>query len=197
MDRNDRHAGVALAAASILAIVAMAHHPSGPSGHSGLNQLVHGVMIVLVLVSLGGYARFAARLGLQRFDVLLGLIACAAAALANVLAATINGFAAPAALEHAVSRDVLRFAWELNQALAYGAVYASGAALLLWSVVLLRRAGFERWLGGAALAVGVATISLLAGDVVQMNVAGAFVVYAMQAAMGVLVGASLMRARES
>lgn len=197
MSTDDRHAGVALAAASILSVVAMAHHPSGPGGHGGLNQAVHGIMIVIVLVSLGGYARFAIRLGIARFDVLLGLIAYAASALANVLAATINGFVAPAAFERSVSSDVLRLAWEFNQALAYGAAYGTSAALLLWSFALLRCAGFERFLGVSALVVGAVTIGLLAGDLVQMNVAGAFIVYALQAAMGVLVGASLMRARDS
>ncbi len=197
MSTDQRNAGIALAAASILSVVAMAHHPSGPGGHGGLNQAVHGAMIVIVLVSLGGYTRFAMRLGVARFDVLLGLIAYAASALANVLAATINGFVAPAAFEHSVSPDVLRLAWEFNQALAYGAVYGTGAALLLWSFALLRRAGFERFLGVSALIVGGVTIGLLAGDLVQMNVAGAFIVYALQAAMGVLVGASLMRSRDS
>lgn len=194
-DKGDRYAGLALAGASILSVVAMAHHPSGSPEQSGINHIVHGVMIVVLLASLAGFTRFAMRLDLGRFDVLCGLIVYAAAAFANVLAATINGFAAPAALQHSASPDVLRFAWELNQALAVGAVNGVGAAFLLWGFALLRKGGFERWLGAGALIVSVATVASLATGFLRMDVAGAFIVYGLQAAFGVLAGAAMMRPR--
>jgi hypothetical protein len=195
MDQGDRYAGMALAAASILSVVAMAHHPSGATAHSGLNQFVHGAMIVIVLVSLCGFARLAMRMGIDRFEVLCGLIGYAAAAFANLLAATINGFAAPAAFQHSASQDAMRFAWELNQALAFGGVHGIGAAFLLWGAALIRKGGFERWLGIGALIVGLVTVASVAAGFVRMNVSGAFIVYGLQAAFGVLAGAALMRPR--
>lgn len=195
MKNTDRSAGTALAAVSVLSVLAMAHHPSGPSAQSGLYQLVHGAMIITVLVNLSGFTRLAMRMGVDRFDVLCGLIAYAAAAFANVLAATINGFAAPAALQHGASQDVLRFGWELNQALAIGGVNGIGAAFLLWGAGLLRQSGFERWLGLGALIVGVATVMPVATGIIRMNVSGAFIVYGLQAAFGAMSGVALMRPR--
>src|SRR5262245_52531194 len=78
---DDRLAGAALAGASILSIVAMAHHPSG-AGHGALTQLVHGTMIAIVVVALAGYARLAALRGLHRFSNLVALVAYGAGAAA-------------------------------------------------------------------------------------------------------------------
>lgn len=191
---GDRLAGGVLAAASVLSIVVMAHHPSGP-GHSGLNQLVHGGMMALVLLIFSGYARHAMLRGLGRFSILAALIVYGAGVGANLLAATINGFAAPAAFEEGVSRDVLRLYWELNQALAYGGVYATSLAFAIWSFGLLHERGLRRFIGVLGLVAGAVPVGLLASGVVTMNVAGAFVIYALHAFFGVIVGADLMRTR--
>jgi len=193
---DDQYAGVGLAAASVLSIVAMAHHPSGP-GPSGLNQLVHGAMIAVVLVSVAGFIRLAMRIGLHRFFVLMGLVAYCTGAGANMLAATINGFVVPSVFAHSVSDDILRLCWEFNQALAYGAAYAVSAAFALWGLELARVSGLQRIFGLAGVVVGLVTAALLAVSIVRMNVAGALVVYVLQAAFGVLAGAELMRARGS
>lgn len=191
---DDRLAGAALAGASVLSIVAMAHHPSG-AGHGALTQVVHGTMIAIVVVVLAGYGRLAARRGLHRFSNLVALVAYGAGAAANMLAATINGFVVERLVGHDASQEVLRLCWELNQSLAYGAVYATSAAFLLWGADLAREPGLRRVIGLAGLAAGVAPALLLMTGMLGMNVAGAFVVYAVQAAFGVLVGAELMRAR--
>lgn len=194
--RNDRLAGAALAGASILSIVAMAHHPSGP-GHGLLTQLVHGTMIAIVLVAFAGYVRLAARRGLDRFFNLLALVAYGAGAAANVLAATINGFVVERVVANGVSEDILRLCWEFNQALAYGAVYATSFAFLSWGADLARAPGLRRIVGLVGLAAALAPAALLMTGALGMNVAGAFVVYALQAAFGVLVGADLMRGQET
>lgn len=192
--RDDRLAGAALASASILSIVAMAHHPSGPT-QSGLGEIVHGTMIAIVLVTLAGYARLAARRGLHRFSTLLALVAYGAGAGANMLAATINGFVVQRVAAHGAGEDILRLCWELNQAFAYGAVYASSAAFLLWGADLAREPDLRRVIGLVGLAAAMTPAGLLMTGALAMNVAGAFVVYALQAAFGVLVGADLMRTR--
>lgn len=191
---DDRLAGAALAGASILSIVAMAHHPSG-AGHGALTQLVHGTMIAIVVVAFAGYTRLAARRGLHRFSNLVALVAYGAGAAANILAATINGFVAERLIANDASQDILRLCWALNQALAYGAVYATSIAFLFWGADLARETGVRRIIGLAGLAAAIAPASLLMTGTLGMNVAGAFVIYALQAAFGVLAGAELMRAR--
>jgi hypothetical protein len=193
--RDDRLAGAALAGASILSIVAMAHHPSAIDAPTGLTQGVHAAMIVFVLVAFAGYSRLAAHRGLERFTILLALVVYGAGAGANLLAATINGFVVPAVHQHGASQDVLRFAWELNQACAYGAVYATSFAFLIWGADLAREPGLRRIIGLIGLAAPMAPAASLATNALAMNVAGAFIIYGLQAAFGVLVGADLMRRR--
>lgn len=189
---DDRLAGGALAGASILSIVAMAHHPSG-AGHGALTQLVHGTMIAIVLVVFAGYVRLAARRGLHRFFNLAALVAYGAGAGANVLAATINGFVVERMVVYGASEDILRLCWALNQALAYGAVYATSFAFLGWGADLVREPGVRRIIGLVGLLAAIAPAALLTTGTLGMNVAGAFIVYAVQAGFGVLVGVDLMR----
>ncbi len=193
-NEGERVAGGVLAAASVLSIVVMAHHPTGP-GHSTLNELVHGSMMALVVLIAAGYARHAAQRGLRRFSILAALLAYGAGAVANLLAATINGFAAPAAFEAGISRDVLRLYWELNQALANAGVYATSFAFLIWGLDLMRERGLRRLVGVLGLAAGAIPVALLASGALSMNVSGALVIYALHALFGVVVGADMMRAR--
>lgn len=190
---DDRTAGVALALASVLVVAVMAHHPS--NFESELGAPVHAVMIVLIVVSWVGYARLAWRCGLHRFSVLFGLAAYTVASFANVLAGTIDGFITPALLERNVSEDVLRMCWEMNQAMAFGAVYATGGAITIWSVQLLRVGGLERFIGMAGIGIGAATAVLLLSGALSMHLAGAVVIYALEALFGLLAAVVLVRAR--
>lgn len=191
---DERLAGAMLAAASALSVLVMAHHPTSFDAAT-FGNLVHGALMILLLIVLAGFARFASGRGLQRFPVLAGLVFYAAAAFGNLLAATINGFAVPAlaAREPAISKDVFRFAWELNQALAYAAVYAISLAFILWGADLVTRK--RKVAGLAGLAAGAIPAALLATGAIDMHVAGAFIIYAMEAAFGVIIGVLMMRGR--
>lgn len=182
---SDRLAGGSMAAASVLSVIVMAHHPTTESGVALANG-VHGALMALILIILAGFFRFAACEGLARFSVLVGLVAYAAGMLGNLLAATINGFAVPALMARGASKDVFAFAWELNQALAYGAVFAISAAFALWGLALARSG--SRFVGAAGLAVGVLPAVLLAAGVLDMHVAGAAIVYATQSAFSLIIG---------
>ena len=192
---SDRVAGLSLATASILSVVVMAHHPS--DFDSGIGGLVHGAMIVFVLIMSAGFVRFAALCGLERFTVLLGLVAYLAAAFANALAGMLNGFVGPALHRHQGLEGALRLSWELNQALAAGAVYATSAAFILWGAQLARRQHFERVVGIAGMLIGAGGAAMLASGALQMNVAGAFAIYGSQALFGILAGAVLARPRSA
>jgi hypothetical protein len=185
-------AGGALAGASALSVLAMAHHPAS-FADAHLAGAVHGAMMVFVVVSLAGYASFARAHGLKRFAVASGLGFYAAGAFGNLLAATVNGFVTPAlAARGGVGEDVFAFAWALNQTLTYGAVYATAAAFTLWGLDLVARGG--RLTGIAALAAGIVPAFLLASGALNMHVAGAFLIYALFAAFGVILGIRMMAA---
>lgn len=189
-DAGGKTAGGAILAASLLSILAMAHHPAGP-GNLALAGPVHGVLMVLVVVLLAGYARFAASRGLNRFLVLAGLGFYGAGVAGNLLAAAINGFAVPALIERGSSEEIFAFAWALNQALAYAAVYAISTSFALWGVDMLRRGAP---IGGVvAVAAGIAPAALLASGMLDMHVAGANTVYAIEAAFGIFIGLRMIR----
>lgn len=192
----DRIAGLSLIGAAALSVLTMAHHPSG--AHAGaLAGLVHGAMIVLLAAMAFGFAHFAGRRGLGRPAVLAGLVVYGLSLLAHVGAATINGFVVPALAlrgQGAVGHDIFLFAWQANQALARLGVVATGAAFLLWSLDFLRRPGGEaRLIGFAGLVAGTVPAALLAAGAIRMDVAGAFLAYAVHAAWTVLVGVHLWR----
>lgn len=63
--------------------------------------------------------------------MLLGLVAYAAGAIGNLLAASISGFATPALIEAGAAKEILSLCWRLNQAFAYEAAYACAAGFSL------------------------------------------------------------------
>ena len=191
-----RTAGLTMASAATLSVLAMAHHPTGMHGSGGPAQLVHGVMIAVLLAMLAGFARFAARRGLNRNLPLAGLVAYSASAAAHLVAATINGFAVPALAARGVAHDVLALAWEFNQAFAGLGVYLTSAAFLFWSLdLVLRGPGSNRALGVVGLAAATAPAVALAAGAISMDVHGAFIVYAAHAIFTALVGAQMLRGK--
>jgi hypothetical protein len=190
---DDRAAGMLLFLASVLSVLAMAHHPTGLA-QPGLVRLVHGGMMVLMLAMFAGFVRFAARRGLARLAVLCALVAYGAGIIGNLLAASVSGFLAPALSDADASPELLRLMWPLNQTFAFAAAYAISGAFALWGADLaLRGGGVDRLLGLAGLAAGLAPAALLANGALDLHVAGAFVVYAAQAAFTALVGLWLAR----
>ena len=195
---SDRIAGGAMIATALLVVLAMAHHPSGAHGAGGLAGLVHGAMIVLLAVLTFAFTHFARRLGLDGWAVLAGLVAYAISLAAHIGAATVNGFVVPSLAARGVdNHDIFLLAWETNQALAKLGVYATGAAYALWGVELLRRGGLARWLGLAGVAAGIVPAVLLATGAIRMDVAGAFLVYAVHVGWAALVGAWLLAGKQN
>jgi hypothetical protein len=197
MDRElgwSRAIGVLMIVASAGAVLAMAHHPSGPHG-GPLVGIVHSAMIVFLLLWAWGFFVFASKLGAARVTVVGGLIAYSASLLAHLIAAITNGFVAPGLMEAGVeNHDLFLLAWLTNQAFAKLGVYLTGAGYSLWSVELLTRGRRDlRLLGGAGLIAGIGPAILLASGLVDMRVAGAFVIYAAHALWAAVVGFFLLR----
>lgn len=192
MSTGDRAAGLALIGAATGTLLAMGHHPTGAHG-GALAGIVHGTMIGLLALTTYGLAHFARARGLDRPAVLAGLVAYAVALLGHVGAATVNGFVVPALAargDGAVGHDIFLFAWESNQALARLGVFATGAAFILWGADLIRD---RRLLGVAGLVAGAVPAAALAAGWIDMDVAGAFFVYALHAGWTGLLGLHLLR----
>lgn len=186
---GDRAAGIALIGAAAASMFAMAHHPTSLRA-GALIGIVHGAMILFIGMMAFGFAHFARRRGLDRPAVLAGLAAYAIAIAADVGAATINGFAAPALAAHGASREAFDTLWFLNQALAGLGVVAAGAAYALWSLNLWRQHKAAALLG---LLAGPLPALLLLGGWIDMHLHWAVLVYAAQALWAALIGWLLLR----
>jgi hypothetical protein len=194
----DRIAGWALILGALLSVFAMAHHPEHVDPN-GLVGIVHGAMLVLMTATAFGFAHFALRRGVRRPAILAGLIPYFVGVVADLGAATTNGFIVPALAAHGTAlsgRDVFLLAWEANQALAKLGVFATAAAFALWSFDFLRRPGLEpRIVGGLGLVAALGPAILLATGTTDMHVGGAFIAYAAFALWGLVVGLHLVRGR--
>lgn len=188
---GDRVAGIALIGAAAASMFAMAHHPTSLRA-GAMIAIVHGAMILFTGMMTFGFAHFARRLGLARPAVLAGLVAFAIGAIAEVGAATVNGFAMPALAAHGASHDAIDTLWFLNQALAGLGVAAIGAAYTLWTLALWRRHKLVAALGFVA---GAVPALLLLGGWIDMHLHWAMLVYAALTLWAALVGWLLFAGR--
>ena len=181
---GDRAAGIALIGASVLGMLAMAHHPS--SLRAGmLIQIVHGAMILFAGMMMFGFTHFARLRGLRRPAVLAGLVAYAIGIFASIGAAIANGFAAPALAAEGAGHDALHLLFALNQALAKLGVVAIGVAYVCWALDLWRSSRIVALPG--LLAGGIPAL-LIASGWIGMHLHAAMIVYGAQFLWAILIG---------
>jgi hypothetical protein len=209
--RQTRAVGALMVIAALLEVAAMAHHPSVRAHDmaqvlaqirhdSGASGLVHGVLIVLMLVTLVGFSEFCLRRDLRRLSI---RAAYATGTLAMIGAALVSGFIVPdlaARLARAtpdelqLSGEFLALCRSLNRTLAVTGVLAMSAAIASWSGALLAERRAARWLAALGIAAAVLPGAALALGQLKLDVAGMGAVVALQAAWSAGVGLLLMRA---
>lgn len=183
----DRIAGTAMIGAAAAILLAMGHHPTRDGG-GGVNQLVHSTLILLVGVLAFGFGRWAIGRGIGRPAVLAGVVPFAVGTLGHIVAATLNGFVAPA-LTGAAAAAV----FAANQAFAKLGVIATGIAYLFWSLAYLAAPGTRaRLIGAVGLVAGAAPAVALAAGAIRLDLAGATIVYGAMAGWAALVGLDLL-----
>jgi hypothetical protein len=190
-------------------VVALTH----PTGHQALSsperleqvilvsRLVHALAIASVAVSLLGLVGLSRRLGLSRIDVTAALIAFSLSVVGVVCAALLNGFVAPPLVHgmlaegnsaSSLAESLLRYNWSLNQAFANFHVVAASAAILAWSVSMIR-VEFGRAAGWLGIVIALGTVAALFGGPLKMDVHGLLIVVMSQGAWMAWVGVLLMR----
>lgn len=196
-----RTGGGILLSTALLAIAAMAHHPTGLDGSGAAlgmtpGAFIHTTMIVLISGMFWGFVVFAVRQALGGWMV-AGLVAYGIGFVANLFAATINGFIVPAVaarVDHAASGDLFVLLWHSNQAAANVGVYAASAAFLIWSARLLeRKTAGDRVVGGLGLLAALGPGAALFTGALSLDVAGAMIAYGVHAAWAGLVGLQMLR----
>ena len=191
----NRNGGFALIVGSIASVALMMNHPSGPHGGSAI-PIVHAGMILALGAMLFGFVAFTRGRGPSTATI-VAMIAYATSFGAHMGAAAINGFAVPAMAgwpSGAPGHDVFLLAWVVNQALAGLGVFATGLAYLCWASELRR----ERPIVAAAGALaGLIPAALLGLGILQLDVHGALLAYALHALWALILGATMIRAVRS
>ena len=213
---NFRIHGWVLAVASPLSMIALANHPvsSGPDllvnlellrGGLGLfNAAVHSFLIAMMVVLLFGFIGFSRRLGFDRPLVQAGFVAQAVGTIAALCAGIVDGFAYRRIAfiysdATAADVDLIRGLYNLSATFTYtwGRVWliALSAAMLLWSIQLVRQGGAARIIGGYGIAAGaIAIIGSLTG-MLSLSVLAVASVFGAIALWGTAVGILLIRNR--
>jgi hypothetical protein len=207
-----RAAGALLVGGSILEIAVMAHHPSVHAHDvaavvvqlqalGALSAWVHGVLIALMLTVFFALTEFAWQRGITRPAIRAGLIAYAAGVVAMMGAALVDGFVTPrlailgaglGAADLSIMAQLLHLCMLFNQALARLGAIAMSAAIIAWSLDLLLRAGLERALGVAGMAIGLGCVAALIAGVLQLDVHGMMLVLVLQAVWTMGLGVLLI-----
>jgi len=186
---DNRKSGWALIVGAAAGIVTMALHPTAhdfaaPGQFDAVAQLnvaVHTLAMLSVPVSfLGAIGLYRlverpSRLGLS------GLVLYGFASVAVVNAAAFSGLVAPAALRQAAAASgseadiwnaAVHLTGTLNQAFARIFVVASSAAILLWSIAMLRPPKVAPMLGAYGVLIGPLTALAVLSGHVRLNVHG-------------------------
>lgn len=196
MDRmGTRTAGWALVGAAAAALLAMSHHPTHLH-QVALSNAVHGVLIVLTVLTAYGFRHWSRLRGMDRPAVAAAWVAYAVGLFGGIGAALLNGFVAPSLPHgHGAGGEVHQLVWATNQALAYLGAIATGVAYALWGLDLLRPGGgrMEKLAGLAGLVAGLVPLALLAAGLAGMkSVAGALTIYGVQWTWMALVGLMML-----
>lgn len=204
---DDRKSASALFAGTLGMIMTMAIHPHGAIKPAQVESMarnltiVHSLALVSLILLFLGVLGLSQRLrGTGRLDV-IGLVLFAFASVAVMGAAVMDGLvapnilrrigeAAPAAAE--TWRVLLRYNFEVNQ--AYARLYAvtSSAAIIFWSVSILRARSLGRGLGFYGCFIGATSIIVVVAGL-AMDVHGFAAVVLGQGIWFVTAGLQLWR----
>jgi hypothetical protein len=182
--RRDTLSGIALIVGAALFLLTMALHPTSGSleglvREGRIRVLSHSLGLASIPISLFGFMGLTRRLGSGGEVWPVGaLLLYGFGAVAALSAAVLNGLAAPAFAAYVAgspeaqdtARTVLRYAFLLNSSFAKVFMAATAAALVLWSVAIIRTRAFPSWTGWLGVVFGVAGLLAVLGGFLGTSV---------------------------
>lgn len=207
---DDRMSGWALIAGSVASIITMALHPTGhgisPAQFHSMARMavaVYALGLVSLPIMFLGACGLSQRLTSGARFALAALVTYGFALAAVMNAAVFNGLVAPGIAGRIIEagtqagdtwRVASRYNSELGQAFALVFVVASSAAILLWSMAILRSGGLARGIGiyGCILAP-ITMVAVLSGHV-RLDVHGFGAIILGQAIWFISAGLQLRKA---
>ena len=205
--RSDRFPAILLVSGALAGVVVMALHPTAHglmSPETGphlmrLNVYVHSLALVTVPALFFGLLALTRRLGATDLSV-AAIVAWGFGGVAVTSAAVASGFVAPGVIARIVAKDgsqvpaaFLLYTGLWNQGFAKVYLVASCAAIVLWSLAILRGASMPR---GAAIAglvlAGAILLAFFAGHL-GLDVHGFGIMTLAQAIWLVWIGVAMLR----
>lgn len=182
MNTLEKNAGIALSYGSLLLVFTMVLHPAQVGGQfNRINIISHALGIAAIPFCLFGFRGLSARFHPNSFLSNSAFATMAVGLLAGMFAAAINGLAltffttqhqeVSEATNPAVE-TVLDYSMALNHAMDYIFIGAAMAAILLWSVAMVRTAKFSKWLGYYGILLVTAGMVLFPSGFKMLTVAG-------------------------
>jgi hypothetical protein len=212
-ETDDRLNGALLILGSVLGVLVMAVHPTArditsatdasAAAHRG--ALIHGVALLAVPMIFIGLLGWSRRLGFSNLAVSaivvygFGSVALINAAIADGLVATrIIALSSTATdpSQHELLHQLGHYTGWWNQGFATFSVFADGAAILLWSIAMIR-ARVAREAGMFGVFVGVALIAGMASGHLVLNVHGYGAVILLQSIWMIWLGVAMMQRPQS
>ena len=185
-EQIDRSYGVAILVSVALMTVTVGLHPAG-GGIEHLTRITtlivvtHTIAIISVPILLFGAWGITKKLGTDSGLAVAGLITFSTGLFAVLIAAALNGLALPFFVNGLKNADaktleeaglILRYGFAINQAFDVIFIIFLSAAVIIWSVAILRSKKMPVWLAVFGLVAGSAAIIALASGVVLTHLQG-------------------------
>lgn len=209
---SQRVYGIVLIVTSVLAALAIMHHPHGAgpgSSHAHallhiarLNALVHGAVMLSLVVTWLALAEYARPRLTHSTCALSGILLFTLSTLSMLGAGLINGFVITrfaadtlvAGLEHdAATNAVFRLCWAFNQGLAGLGLLSQAAAVVCWSIDQLRTPGLMRGVGLYGVSISLLIAIGFLSDWFSLDVRGMVILVLGFGAWYVGVGLRMLR----
>lgn len=212
---SGQFAGLIIVLASLLSVVALAHHPTAQARDpaafvaaiarkAAMDRLVHGSMILFIGALVYGFSYLTVRLEGTTPWALAAFIAYAVGAIGMVGAASVDGFVVPdlvaryqdqPAEQLQTMRHLLGLCLVIIRAWARLGVITMSLAYVLWSVALLARPGGVRVVGAIGCIAGASLVIAALSGILPMTMHGMLVLGVAQTVWSVAIGILLMRGR--
>jgi hypothetical protein len=188
---RDKWCGLAVVVGAVGLVVTMVLHPTGGdlehiARMASVAVPVHALAIASLAVSLCGFLGLTARLrkagdGWPALAPVAGYVALAFGSVAGLGAAALNGLATPAYVQGLLDegadaaaldagRQVIAYAFHLNNDLSRVLIVCLAVAVLLWSAAIVATRALPRWVGALGLVAGVAALALFFAGAIGIDV---------------------------
>jgi len=209
-NQSNYYAGSALITGSAIMVITMVMHPTGGSIEhlrhiASMIIITHSLAILSISVTLFGFWGLTRRMGTDNPLVMVGFITICMGLFAVMLAAAFNGLALPLFINGAYATDpqaqkslglLLNYNQTLNHSFDYIFIGGVCLAVILWSIVIIGRNIFPKWVAYLGLAICALVICSLFAGFIFVDLTGFRVFIAGLVVWMVTIGLMLKRENE-